>query len=458
MSTEKDFSQLQKKSVVLVFTYAPFGFGHLRVTDALYHGLPHDIAPILLGATDESLNFFYRFMSIHPITRAIMERTQVGVLENIVTRIYRKVLWSKTKLTYEQLSTIIDERIELPETVVIVATHFGFAHQLAAVKDRLEKEKKIRIYLFVQVTDDSPQHLWYVPNADLIFVPSNKTKEILQSYGKHAGLAHTQIEAIPYPITQRLTQDIASEKYNERLHQLDPKFMETVHIAIPISGAAVGMRYFTDLIDRIGKNPRSILFHVVCKSNSYTLPFLSEFLKRQNLKLDVSTRDKEVIDLYEKVYEEHVISLEVTKPSEQSFKALLDPCQVGGSIILLTSPVGKQEYDNLDFLLRHHMMPELGEQRLLYDHAKLAKPLTIERKQQILQNASHWRAVCLPPNPKDAGTFILWCLQESIFAAMAKYKKYHYDTQRHANELSIHGVETFWQRIQAYMKENALLS
>ncbi len=56
---------LADPSLLLIFTYAPAGLGHLRVTDALYHGLPKGVQPVILGAHDRAVGAIHRFMSIH---------------------------------------------------------------------------------------------------------------------------------------------------------------------------------------------------------------------------------------------------------------------------------------------------------------------------------------------------------------------------------------------------------
>jgi len=53
--------------------------------------------------------------------------------------------------------------------------------------------------------------------------------------------------------------------------------------------------------------------------------------------------DRKVINIYEDVYQKNVISIEITKPSEQLFKALLDCKAESASLLLFTEPVGRQE-------------------------------------------------------------------------------------------------------------------
>jgi hypothetical protein len=53
-----------------------------------------------------------------------------------------------------------------------VCTHFGLAHKLAAIKEKLQKEKQVRMVLVVFVSDDTFQHIWYIDGADLLVVGS----------------------------------------------------------------------------------------------------------------------------------------------------------------------------------------------------------------------------------------------------------------------------------------------
>ncbi len=444
-----NLSQLRKKSLILLFAYAPFGFGHLRVTDTLYHGLPKEVNPLLLGSHDRSLTVLYRFMSIHPVARVIMENMQRGIFENIFSDTYRWFLRSNTKNLYQQMETIIEQRLDIPETVLVIATHFGLAHQLASIKNKLEKEKRVKIVLIVQVTDDSPQHIWYVDGADMIFVPSEKTKAELIHYGKHNNLPSVRIEMIPYPVNPYLSRHLSEEKYQTRLKQVNPENKALAHIVLPVSGAAVGINFYIKLIDEIQIGSQQYFFHVIAKAAMYTQPFLNEFIKRSSLKLYTSAYDRVVLDNYEDVYDKNVIALEVTKPSEQAFKALLRPTQVGGSILLFAEPVGRQEYDNLDFLRRHHLIPKQTEQAHLWVLAEKNTSLEDEQSNDILEKATHWRGICLPHDPMKTAHFINWCFHQKIFFAMMQYKSIETDT----SEIEPNGVHQFWTKVSDYLNE-----
>jgi len=439
---------LSSDSLILIFTYAPAGFGHLRVTDALYHGLPKDVTPVLLESQDKSLTFLHRIASIHPIARAIFERIQRGKAESIVTFLYKKLLRSQTKLIYQQLSTILDQRIVTPETVVVVATHFGLAHQLAAVKEQLQKEKRVKVILFVQVTDDSPQKIWYVNGADIIFVPSEYTKGELEKYGREARLDPVQFQVLPYPVSPNLSKPLTPTHKQKKLAQLDPKSDESITISIPISGAAVGLEYFLTLIDELYLLSHRFRFLVIVKSNLRTQSFINEMLKRPFVSLFTSSVDKGVVEKYEDVYKTEIISLEITKPSEQAFKALISPDKVGGAILLLSHPVGRQEHDNLSFLFHHCLLPSDQESVRLFKHALQNPDSMLDEKSSLLEEAKMWRGIKLLENPKESAKFIYWCLKNKIFASMGKCKVEQ--CNRSKNPIEIEGeksVDLFWEKV-----------
>jgi len=440
-------SKLQEKSLVLVFAYAPTGLGHLRVTDALYHGLPKDITPILLGSQDTSLGNFYRFVTIHPFTRFLFETMQRGVAENLFVFFYKWYITSgsHTTLLYQQVLTILDQRIDTPKTLLFVATHFGLAHQLAKIKVKLARERGIKVFLVVQITDDSPQHILYVEGADLIFCPSRKTAEGLLSYARRYNLPLVKMIVNSYPISPFLNSELPQTKYLQRVEQLDPKKKSDIHVAIPLSGAAIGTRYYFTLMS-ILSNPR-FKFHIVGKDAPYTRKFLKEVTQLQNVDVHTANRDHDVIDMYEELYKKTVVSLEITKPSEQAFKALLCPNYVGASLLLFMYPVGRQEEDNLSFLRRHHLIPTEREQDFLL--RSFEKNISLVPKDAILTSAYLWRGISLPNDPKKAGGFILWLLREGILLRMDESCP-----KGHASdEINFHGVETFWEKVNTFLEK-----
>lgn len=440
-------SVLSNKSVVVIFAYSPTGLGHLRVTDALYEGLPETVNPILLGSQDKAVGALHRFMSIHPITRAIFEWGQKGWMQYIVTFIYQFILHSRTKLLYQQLTTILDERLIIPETVVIIATHFGLAHQLSHIKENIEAKKNVKLLLFVQVTDDSPQPLWYIPGADMTFVPSQFTEKRLDAFATLFHFPKAPMTVIPYPVSPAFSQQLSAEKHHLREEQVSIQSTTNIHIALPIPGAAVGTDFLAKLIPALYKSSHRFVFHVIAKQAPYTTQFLASMLDHTYVHLNVATHDRETVNNYESLYTDHVISLEVTKPSEQTFKALLTPGQKGGSLLLFARPVGKQEYDNIAFLKRHHLIPSTSVQELLWEKAEKQISLDTVFGRELRQVARTWRGLLLPFHSLQSSNFIMWCIKEGIFSEMMHYTKQTHTPDPHENEIASNGVEQFWKTV-----------
>ncbi len=442
---------LKDKSLVLILSYAPTGLGHLRVTQALYRGLPKDVSPILLGSQEKSLSTLHRITSIHPLARAFAEWMQRGLPEDLFTYFFKSYLRSKTKILHEQLLTILDQRLDKPKTVLMVATHFGLAHQLAEIKTQIEKERGVRVFLIVQVTDDSPQHMWYVDGADLIFVPSYYTKSELINYGKKAGLAPVNFEIQAYPVSPILASKLTKDRFRSRLAQLDPEQKNQLNIAIPVSGAAVGMHLFYHSIAKLSQLSDRYKFFIIVKSSKYTQKYICRLLSLKNVEVVMANEDREVVNKYESIYKEQTIALEVTKPSEQAFKALVDPSCVGGSILLFSEPIGRQEYDNLRFLRRHKLLPEVSEQQFLWQRAKSNTSLADNSGKEILAKATNWRGLEIPKGSTDIANFINWCLRQRIFLSIFK-QRIHIDTNsRHHIELQGDGVTRFWKIVAAHI-------
>jgi len=435
-------AKLRRKDLIVVFTYAPVGLGHLRVTDALYEGLPQGIKPVLLGAQDKAIIGLHRLTSIHPILREIMEWVQRGRPEDIFTYFYRGWLRHRTKTIYQQMQTLLDQRLEKPQQVVVVATHFGLAHQLAAIKDRLEAEKKIKLFLAVQVTDDSPQQIWLVPGADLIFVPSQRTKRQLQAYGKTQNFKPVKFKVLPYPMNPKLSRKLTPAKLQQRQRQLNSQGQTAVKLIIPISGAAVGLKHFLKLSQTLEELSPRFAFYIVSRFSLYTQNFLRDILKRRTVKVFSHQADREVVNAYEGLYQKKVMALEITKPSEQAFKALLSPDQIGGSLLLFSEPVGRQEYDNLKFMRRHGLIPNPSDQDYLWRRAESG--MAVERA--ALKLARHWRGLALPLDPVASAKFINWALEQGVFEQMLNYQP-DQQAKLYQTELRPDGVKFFWQEV-----------
>ncbi len=438
-------------STLLIFAYSPAGFGHLRVTDALYRGLPAHVTPLLLGSQDESIRFIHRFMSIHPSTRRLMEYLQKGKAEEIFAKLYRWFLHQRTGKLYDQLVTLIEEQYNMPQKILVVATHFGLAHQLAQVKSRLEEDRQIKLNLIVQVTDDSPQHMWFVPEADLIVVPSRRTKLELEAYGRTVTPKVPKIVVSSYPVSPRLAARLSHFDYRRRLAQLDPASTGPIHVAIPISGAAVGMEFFTRVIDALHGQSNRFVFHIVAKITPNTMYFLNQMLSRSYVKLTTSKSDREIVHEYEKLYMRRIIAIEVTKPSEQAFKVLLPPRARGGALLFFCDPVGRQEDDNISFLYRHHLIPAVADRDFLFKKAHSAQALTLSERPLFFEQARHWRGVELPMTFRESAVYIAWMLKEGILREMGRYNSPIMRSSSDRAELSPRGVEDFWSLVSSYL-------
>jgi hypothetical protein len=439
-------SVLSDPTLTIIFATSPTGLGHLRVTDALYHGLPKSSAPDLLGAQDPSVSAMYRFVSIHPFTRRIMELMQAPPMDKPFALCARLVIRSQTKLLYQQLKTILGKRLTAPKKVLLVATHTTLGHQLGAIKKNLEKEMGITIILVVQVTDDSPQPIWYVYDADAIFVPSIYTKEKLLAYARKTKLPEIPVIVSAYPISPMLTEPLSEHAQNERFVQADPSSSAQIHLSLPISGAAVGMGYSTNYIKALHLLSKRFFFHITSREAAYTAPFIESMSSLPYAKVYTSSHDMTTVGNYEQVFTTATISLEVTKPSEQAFKALATPKQRGGAILLLMRPIGGQEYDNIHFLRNHGLMPNKKDSNTLWQLAQRQEDIPPE----LMEKAHHWRALRLPYNSSAAASFTMWGLEHKLFSTMM-----HFVTAHPSEEIKSNGVEQFWQHVVQLLEKKA---
>ena len=438
-------SVLVDPTLTIIFATSPTGLGHLRVTDALYHGLPKGASPVLLGAQDPSVSSLYRFVSIHPLTRRSMELLETPPLDKPFARIIRPFLRKQSKMLYQQLKTILSERFVVPKTVLLVASHTILGHQLGAIKQQLAKELGITILLVVQVTDDSPQPISYIYDADLILVPSEYTKEHLSAYAHKEKLPLVPLEVTAYPISPLLTEELSEHALEQRLHQTDPASDALVHMTVPVSGAAVGTSFLATYIKAMHNVSERFIFHVVSREAPFTKSFLQTVSTLPYVKLHTSPHDITTVDTYEQVFKEMTITLEITKPSEQAFKALATPKQRGGVILLFAKPVGGQEYDNLHFLRNHGLIPGKLDNRVLWQMAEKQQTL---HGSELLSKAHHWRGVRLPDDPEKASAFTSWCLKERLFFTML-----HYRSDKLNRELQSNGVEQFWLQVAQLIEE-----
>ncbi len=415
---------------LVVFTYALAGFGHLRVTSSLFSGTPQGTTSEILESHDKEIMAIHRFTTVHHTIRKIYEWAQDGPLSAIFTEIYKSVLRGNTKTIYQEVVTLLKMKPIMPKKIVFVSTHFGLAHQLVAIRTKLEMELGVKIYLVVQVTDDYAHPMWYVEGSDLIIVPSELTKQKFEELRIKNNYMRTDFEVIPYPIHSRFSTIITPAEMMERL-----KFE---NISVPVSGAAANLFYYKELLSHLLTIGPRLKFFVTSRKAMYTDDFLNSFIKNENLKVFSSENDNEVVNFYDKIFDENVISLEITKPSELTFKAMVDPTMRGGVILLFTQPFGGQEISNLDFLQRHFLIPNWDETERLW--------AMNEKDEALVGMACGWRGLPLPPEPRHAARFILWCKDNKIFSQMTLCKGSLKPDPLRA-EVSPFGVARFWEVI-----------
>lgn len=419
---------------LLVFTYAPAGLGHLRVTDALVDSKPKKYPYIMLGSYDRFITSMHRFTSTNPIAKWIFTVSQYGLPEDIFTFVYRSILVLTSGQIYKQLKNIIDERAEIDE-IWVVATHFGMAHQIGAVKERLIKETGKMVRLMVQVTDDTSQHIWCIRGADLTFVPSLDTKKELEVYSNSHKMG-LLFEVAPYPLSPTLTKKIEDDTLRSKAFSSKN---EQINVSVPISGGAVGLSFLTKLVSSIESKSSRFKFWVLVKKSVYTNIFLSTLSGLSNVNLITGRNDNEVVRLYELLYQDNLVHIEITKPSEQAFKAILPPTLVGGSMILFTTPVGRQEFENLDFLVRHGLMP-----RSCYDGG-------IEKD---IGQSGYPRAIRLSKDPEIAANFIIWGLDTGLFSRMSSIDFKFSQHALSSGEVGSDGTGEFWRITEKYFGNN----
>jgi hypothetical protein len=400
---------------LLIFTYAPAGLGHLRVTDAFVDSRPKQYPYLLLGSYDKFITSMHRFTSVNPIAKWIFTVSQYGLLEDIVTSVYRTILVKTADRMYSDFKEVLLRKKGINE-VWVVATHFGMAHQIGAIKDRLMKETGIKIRLVVQVTDDTSQHIWCVRGADLTFVPSLDTKINLGVYSKKKRM-NLEYEVIPYPICPALTNSIDPSKGDRQSAFLSGT--KKINIAVPISGASVGLPFTVSLIKSMLDKSNRFKFWIIAKKTIYSDMYLSTLSKFQNVHLITGRNDNEMISLYELLYQNNLIHAEITKPSEQSFKAILPPTLEGGSLMLFTASVGRQEDDNISFLIRHGL---------------------ISNEKGVVP-----RGIRLPKDAKMAADFIFWGLNSGLFSKMSDPKFKFSEESIESGEVGPDGAKKFWE-------------
>jgi hypothetical protein len=425
--------------IQILFATAPTGLGHIRVTEALKSELNSTIHTETIGIMNPTSQFLYRIVSQNMVTRWCMEFLQTNPIgERVVAWFYTKKLRTRTRPIRLYLQTVIQKRKTKPKTVVVVATHFALAHQIAACKRRIERKLSINIILAVVVTDDSPQIMWAVRGADCIFVPSNYCKKgIKKELGNRIG--STKVIVSPYPLSKVLQENLSEVQIAKRQEQVDPDSNKRLQILIPISGAAIGLSYFQSLIPEVTKK-KDIFCTVISRDSSYTKNFLNWCERQKRIHVLKSTSDHNVVLAYEKQMKTKVFAVEITKPSEQAFKALLNPNQRGGVILLFSKPVGRQEYDNISFLKRHGLMPNDSDEKKLAQLFYFNQTSKIDPK--FLERARNWRGIEIPWIGVEGGVAIVRLYETGVLKAMGEF-------QNSSTELEVqgNGSSLFWERL-----------
>lgn len=436
MNTTPNRSAFLRDEIMIIMTTAPTGLGHIRVTKALKDALPLNIRIEIMGLASSRIQFLHRITSTSTIGRILMEFMQTNpIAEEVLTRIYRKELRTKTRSVSNRIKELVLRRRPKPKLVVIVSTHMSLAHQIAAIKKRLGKELGVKIFLAVVVTDDSPQKLWAVYGADLITVPSIETKHGISDYIRRIDKKVPEVEVVPYPLAPVFYQNLSDDEYMNRTKQVQPSTDTPIKVLLPISGAATQLSYFKDLITRLIKKSNTRIT-IVSRESKHTNAFLEWAMREPHIEVIADIIDRDVVESYESILSQEIFSIEITKPSEQSFKSLLAPNKKGGVILCFSGPIGRQEYDNLRFLQKNKLIPTNEENKMIIDILNTKKEIPNE----IVKKAKRWRGIILSKNPNEAAKQILALRRSGLFLEMMKYKNANIDLT-----LKDDGAEKFWE-------------
>lgn len=420
---------------LVVFTTAPTGHGHIRAMDALKDGLPPNVKTYNLGIKNVRANKIHALGSRLHILQKITEFYQTNsTAERVATAFYKFSLKYNLDFVITGLKKIINETPS-GKNLVIISTHFGLGFSIASKKTLIEKALNKKIFLFIVMTDDSPQRVWAVEQSDIIFVPSKQTAEVISTY-LGAKSPQTKVVTISYPVPPRLAQKLSDDEFQKVANQIDPGGNIPTQIEIPLSGAAVQLDYFEKLIKDLS-SPK-FQFTVIGEAGMYTFMFFNRLKKKPRVQLSIGNTALQTVKLYESLfYQSARPAIEITKPSEQAFKAILKPNERGGVILLLTDPIGRQEKDNLNFLIRNDLMPDKQAQEKL---------VALDDLDYLRYRASHWRAIKLPSNPSQAAALIKNMRSSGIFSAMLSYVSHT------KPELTSEGVGQIWGEIDKYLE------
>lgn len=429
-------------SIKIVFATAPTGLGHIRVTEALKDALGANIQTETIGIMNPTSQFLHRITSRNLFLRYVMELFQTNtILETGYSWIYKNKLRHGNRSVRKYLENIVrmDSRGTEITKLLIIATHFGLAHQIASIKNRLARETGLEVILVVVVTDDSPQQMWAVSNANYTFVPSEKTAQRLEKW------TDTNIVVCPYPISLADETVLSKDELENRKSQIRYETNEKLSVLIPVSGAAVQLSFFKNVITELLFATNANVT-VVSRLSPYTREFLAWCKRQKNIIVHESASDHGVVALYEKVIASTIFALEITKPSEQAFKALLSPTMRGGMLLMFSGAVGRQEFDNLSFLQRHGLLPVKRDERLL--GKVLDGNASLEVRRDVLEKAKKWRGIILPRDGISASHMIVQLQKEGILDAMMVFSGFE-----KSSELSPSGAELFWKKLSAILSD-----
>jgi len=424
---------------LFVFTVAPTGLGHIRVMNALQEGLPPNTPFEVIGLQDAGLNRAHALLSRSPLFSRIFEFYQThAFVERLFSGLYIRYLQTHGKEAMTGFAYVAKIHPDQKQWV-IVSTHFALAFSIAASKQKIKEKFGVDIVLCVIVTDDTQQRAWVVKDADLVFVPSTLTEKAMVELG----MPPEKMRVVSYPVSPKFAQKLSTEEYQHVLEQLDPHQTVPLQIVIPISGAAVQLPYLVDIIETLSYG--NFFFTVVGEDSPFTSAFFAKITQMSHVQTSIGMSNLETVEYYESLfYQPSRPAVEITKPSEQTFKALLEPNERGGVILLFTQPVGRQERDNLSFLQRHGLIPNETEQQTLEGLLLSDKKLSIEEAAHLHELASHWRGIQLPANSHKAALLIKRLKQEGVFSAMLSYVPVQ------EKELMSNGVEMIWNEIQKF--------
>jgi hypothetical protein len=445
-STQEKLTQRQHQ---IIFVSAPAGLGHLRVTHALFQRLPETVNPVVLGREDQSIQTLHRITSVQPVARGIFEWFQSGPFASQSNRLYRSSLRAQNGALYQELARLIDQRYEPLTEILVVATHFGLAHKVAAIKEKLQREKNITVRLAVIVTDDTFQHIWYVDGADVLVVPSAFIQKKYLEYGIPFG-GRERVEVLPYPMSQTLEKKLSAAEMKQKVNQVNPKSREAIQVSLPVSGAAVGIEFGLNLMNNLREKSERFRFHIVSKDAPYTKTFLGQITEKPGFEIHSAGTDRGVVEEYDRLLDQHVISLEVTKPSEQSFKAFFGTKLRGGAIMLFSEPVGQQELDNLAFLERTSLIPPQKINEQLWEMAAKNIPFDKKHAGEFLKAASRWRAIQLPRDAQQAADFIWWMQTNSVFSLMMVSNADFIRRDSSSKKTIEDSVDRFWNLVTSF--------